>query len=80
MKYTKNFWAYLVLIILTLTGAILASFPGSKVLIGIIVGLSVWKFLTVGFEFMELKHAHPFWRWMLGLYSALIFLIITLIL
>ena len=62
MKITnKKIW--LVLVILTIASFITSKegFVKDTSLI-IIVILSAFKFISIGFQFMELKHAHIFWQ------------------
>ncbi|CAM1365651.1 cytochrome C oxidase family protein [Tenacibaculum soleae] len=44
----------------------------------LIIGLAVFKFLVVGFQFMELKKAHTFWKVLL-LCFIIIYAILVLI-
>jgi len=65
-------YAYIFLIVLTLVAAFVASYIIDKKVVYIIVILSVIKFLTVGFQFMELKQTHTFWKALFIAYSTII--------
>ncbi|WP_187477566.1 cytochrome C oxidase subunit IV family protein [Amniculibacterium sp. G2-70] len=72
--HKKLLITYIVLILLTLTGAFLAGLTltlTKAVVVGIVL-VSVVKFLTVAMEFMELKEAHNFWKVLLFFYVGLI--------
>ncbi|WP_124641283.1 cytochrome C oxidase subunit IV family protein [Amniculibacterium aquaticum] len=73
--HKKLLITYIVLILLTLTGAFLAgltlTLTKAVVVVGIVL-VSVVKFLTVAMEFMELKEAHNFWKVLLFFYVGLI--------
>ncbi len=70
--HKKLLITYIVLILLTLTGAFLAGLTLTKAVVVGIVLVSVVKFLTVAMEFMELKEAHNFWKALLFFYVGLI--------
>lgn len=61
----------LILIILTITTALVSNHIGFKVGGILILVLSAIKFSFVAFQFMELKKAHAFWKG-----AVLIFLLI----
>ena len=42
----------------------------------VILGLSLLKFFGVAFQFMELKHAHPFWKNLLVIFGSVFIVII----
>ena len=67
----KLFYTYILLIALTLTGALLAGLPITKAIVIAIVLFSVLKFLIVAFQFMELKEAHIFWKVILTAYACI---------
>lgn len=73
-------YTYIVLILLTMSGAVLASFSISKTIVGTIIALSVIKFMTVAFQFMELKEAHIFWKIMLIAYCGAIGVVLLILL
>lgn len=72
--------SYFGLLALTATVALLASFTLSKAIVVMILLLSVLKFSTVGFQFMDLKGAHPFWKILLAVYGGLLVLVVALVL
>ena len=78
--HKKLLTTYLVLIILTLSGALLAGFSMNKIIVCTITAIAIVKFLTVAFQFMELKEAHPFWKVLLSLYAIAISVIFILFL
>lgn len=59
-----------ILILLTIISAIISSLKDNYIVFGIMI-LAVLKFIGVSFYFMDLKHAHSFWKG-----SLLIFLIL----
>ncbi len=67
------------LILLTLVGVSTLSILGTAISVAIILVFAIAKFLLVGFQFMDLKTAHPFWKLLLVGY-ILIFGCIMLIL
>jgi len=78
MKKDLFLTVWLVLIILTITTALVSNSPLSTIQAAmLILGLSVIKFLGVYFYFMELRKAHIFWKASI-LFYVLIFFIITI--
>lgn len=71
---------YILLVILTIVGALLASATLLKITVVAIVTISVGKFLLVAFQFMELKTAHGFWKGLLIVFTLLIGSIMMLLL
>ena len=67
-------WA--LLLVLTIVSAMLSNAQG-KYIILIIMMLAAFKFIGVAFQFMELKKAHPFWKYAILIY--LIFIITVVI-
>jgi hypothetical protein len=68
---------YGILIVLTLTTAfVVNSMMISTFVVSLIMGLSIFKFLLVAFQFMELKKANSFWKVSLSLTIGLIVLFI----
>lgn len=54
---------YSLLILLIVITALISNITTISVLsIGLIMGLSVIKFILVSFQFMELRKAHSFWK------------------
>jgi hypothetical protein len=72
-------YSYIGLLVLTLLVAILSLGESTKMLILIIAFLSIVKFWLVGFEFVELKKAHTFWKLLFlffGLLVATVFIVL----
>ena len=61
MKKKSFLYVLLVLILLTILSAIVSNSEIAKTM-EIIMVLSAFKFLIVAFYFMELRHAHVFWK------------------
>lgn len=64
--------ALIILIGMTLLVAVFSNIGMKSIAVLSVVLISVAKFLIVGFEFMELKKAHSFWKGLLVFYSVLI--------
>ena len=78
MKKTL-FITYGILIGLTASTALISNtLSVSSLSIALIMGLSVFKFLLVSFEFMELKKANTFWK--VSLISVLGLIVLGIIL
>lgn len=45
----------------------------------LIIGIALFKFLGVVFQYMELKKAHPFWKYLVVLYIVLFAIIIIVV-
>ncbi|WP_124019512.1 cytochrome C oxidase subunit IV family protein [Flavobacterium laiguense] len=70
-------FVYGVLIALTIATALIANFMlVSPFVVSLIMGLAVFKFSLVTFQFMELKKANSFWKVSLTLTLGLIVLLI----
>lgn len=65
-------YTYIGLVALTIIGALLSKLPVNSIVLSVIVAISVTKFIVVGFEFMELKRAHAFWKGIFVVYSLVI--------
>ncbi|WP_413998047.1 cytochrome C oxidase subunit IV family protein [Flavobacterium sp. W1B] len=73
-------FTYGFLILLTLSTALISNASKiSSLLVLLIIGFSIAKFLLVAFQFMELKKANPFWKFSLSLFLGLFFLAIFLL-
>jgi hypothetical protein len=79
MKKRINY-IYIALIFLTLLVAGISSFIQTKQAVLFIVLISIVKFNLVGFEFMELRKANGFWKFMLICYSIGLGVIFSLML
>ena len=59
----------LLLYLLTLATALVSRFYyGLSFFVVLILGLSAIKFMLVAFQFMEMKKAHVFWKFLIGFY------------
>ena len=68
----KDIYALVILSILTITTALFSTaYNTMKYASFIILGLSFIKFLLVGFQFMEMKKAHVFWKVFLVSYLSI---------
>ena len=76
----ENIFTYIVLIVLTVFTAFFSNFfSGLKIVSILILILSIFKFLLISFNFMELKKAHPFWKVLLITYLSVFTVIIIII-
>lgn len=71
MKNSVNL-IYIALVSFTFLVAGISSFFSVKQATIFVIILSVTKFILVGFEFMELKFAHGFWKFLLLFYCLVI--------
>jgi len=77
----KDIYTLVLLIILTITTAVFSTqFSELKYVAAIILGLSAIKFMLVAFQFMELKKANPFWKFLIVIYLILFVTIVSIIL
>jgi len=77
----NDIYTLAILILLTLTTAFFSiNYSNLKYIALIILGLSGIKFLSVSFQFMELKKANPFWKVMISLYLVFFIGIVLIIL
>lgn len=68
---------YILLLIITITtSCVSSSFGVSAFVTSLIMGLAVFKFLLVAFQFMELKKAHSFWKISLIITLGLLFVLL----
>ena len=79
MKQTLSS-TYILLLILTVVAAFVAFNVTQNIMVKTIIGLAILKFWLVAFQFMELKKAHPFWKYLIILFGSIIGLIITFLL
>jgi heme/copper-type cytochrome/quinol oxidase subunit 4 len=71
---------YILLLILTVVAALVAINVTQNIKVKTVVGLAILKFWLVAFQFMELKKAHPFWKFLIILFGIIFGLIIMIIL
>lgn len=67
-----HLYTYATLIILTLLTAFVASLQSTKAAVIIIISIALIKFWLVAFQFMELKKAHPFWKYLIVIFAGLV--------
>ena len=71
---------FILLLTLTLVAARAASNVSPEIIVTTVVALAFIKFWLVAFQFMELKKAHPFWKYLiLGFGGLMGFILIILI-
>ena len=71
---------FILLLTLTLVAALAASNVSPEIIVTTVVALAFIKFWLVAFQFMELKKAHPFWKYLIlgfgGLMGFILFILI----
>jgi len=78
---TKNTLTILVLFVLTISTALVSNFGTEWNWLALtIMGISAIKFLLVVFQFMEIKKAHSFWKFITVFYVMAIVLAVVMIL
>jgi len=71
---------FILLLTLTLVAARAASNVSPEIIVTTVVALAFIKFWLVAFQFMELKKAHPFWKYLiLGFGGLMGFILIILL-
>ncbi len=76
----KDIYTLVALIVLTITTALFATqFNSLKHVSIIILVLSIFKFVLVSFNFMELKKANPFWKTIIIIYLSIFLIVMSLI-
>jgi len=76
----KDIYTLLGLITLTITTAIFSTqFNSLKYVSIIILVLSIFKFLLVTFNFMELKKANSFWKAIIIVYLTIFLIVISIL-
>ncbi|WP_298263483.1 cytochrome C oxidase subunit IV family protein [uncultured Lutibacter sp.] len=79
MKKNVFLWVWIILILLTMSTALISnSVLSISISALLILGLSSLKFIGVSFYFMELRKAHALWKVSLIVY-VLIFMVITML-
>jgi hypothetical protein len=74
----KTTTTWMLLIALTIASALVSKQDGKYIVLLILI-LSVFKFLGIAFQFIELKKAHSFWKTALSIYIFLFIVIISTI-
>ena len=80
MKNQTLLSTFILLITLTLVAAFFAFNVSSDIIVGTVVTLSLVKFWLVAFQFMELKKAHAFWKYLLLAFGAFMGLVLIILL
>jgi len=71
---------FILLLALTLIAAFLAFNVSAEIMATTVVTLALIKFWLVAFQFMELKKAHPFWKYLILGFGGLIGIILLILL
>jgi len=71
---------YILLLLLTVVAALVAINVTQNIMIKTVIGLSIVKFWLVAFQFMELKSAHLFWKYLIIVFGSIFGLILMIIL
>lgn len=71
---------FILLLVLTVIAAFLALNVSAEIMATTVVTLALIKFWLVAFQFMELKKAHPFWKYMILGFGSLMMIILIILL
>ena len=71
---------FILLLTLTLVAARAASNVSPEIIVTTVVALAFIKFWLVAFQFMELKKAHPFWKYLILGFGGLMGIILVILL
>ncbi len=71
---------FILLLTLTLVAAFAASNVSQEIIVTTVVALAFIKFWLVAFQFMELKKAHPFWKYLILGFGSLMGIILVILL
>ena len=71
---------FILLLTLTLVAALAASNVSPEIIVTTVVALAFIKFWLVAFQFMELKKAHPFWKYLILGFGGLMGIILVILL
>ena len=72
--------SFILLLTLTLLAAFAASNVSPEIIVTTVVALAFIKFWLVAFQFMELKKAHPFWKYLILGFGGLMGIILVILL
>ena len=75
-----NTSTFILLLTLTLVAAFVAPNVSPEIIVITVITLALIKFWLVTFQFMELKKAHPFWKYLILGFGGLMGLILMLLL
>lgn len=79
MKQTL-FSTFILLIAMTLLATFSVFKVNPEITVKVIIALSIAKFWLVAFQFMELKKAHPFWKYLILGFGGLMGIILVILL
>ena len=71
---------FILLLTLTLVAALATSNVSPEIIVTTVVALAFIKFWLVAFQFMELKKAHPFWKYLILGFGGLMGFILLILL
>lgn len=71
---------FILLLALTVIAAFLALNVSAEIMATTVVTLALIKFWLVAFQFMELKKAHVFWKYLLLIFGSLMGIILVILL
>ena len=71
---------FILLLTLTLVAALAASNVSPEIIVTTVVAPAFIKFWLVAFQFMELKKAHPFWKYLILGFGGLMGIILVILL
>ena len=71
---------FILLLTLTLVAALAASNVSPEIIVTTVVALAFIKFWLVAFQFMELKKAHAFWKYLILGFGGLMGFILLILL
>ena len=71
---------FILLLALTVIAAFLALNVSAEIMATTVVTLALIKFWLVAFQFMELKKAHPFWKYMILGFGSLMMISLIILL
>lgn len=71
---------YILLLTLTIIAALVSLNASPYIMVKTIIGLAIFKFWLVAFQFMELKNANSFWKYLIIFFGSIFGLILMIIL
>ena len=75
-----NTSTFILLLSLTLVAAFVAPNVSPEIIVITVITLALIKFWLVTFQFMELKKAHPFWKYLILGFGGLMGIILVILL
>ncbi len=73
-------YTFVLLLALTIIAAYAALNVSKVIMVTTVVSLALIKFWLVAFQFMELKKAHPFWKYLIIGFGGLMGIILVILL